>query len=119
MGKLAERLSDPARSGVYRIETTEAVEEAAALNRYRVARIALDGKPQALLTATADNDVIVVSGFERFFHERPQQAQALLAALRAGVQGRRGPCSFVAFLDPRGILLTLPPLYNWTRQRSA
>lgn len=29
MGKLAERLADPKRSGVYRVETTEALEEAA------------------------------------------------------------------------------------------
>ena len=33
MGKLAERLADPQRSGVYRVETTEAVEEAAALRK--------------------------------------------------------------------------------------
>jgi len=42
MGKLAERLSDCARSGVYRIETREALEEAAALNSYPVVQVVLD-----------------------------------------------------------------------------
>jgi len=41
VGKLAERLSDPARSGVYRIETVEALEEAAALNSYPLVRVEL------------------------------------------------------------------------------
>jgi hypothetical protein len=53
MGKLAERLADPARAGVYRVETTEALEEAAALNRYRLERIALDGAAQPLLDRLA------------------------------------------------------------------
>lgn len=42
MGKLAERLSDSARSGVYRIETCEALEEASALNSYALVRVTLD-----------------------------------------------------------------------------
>ncbi|MBI2749394.1 MAG: barstar family protein [Burkholderiales bacterium] len=42
MGKLAERLSDFTRSGVYRIETCEAVEEAAALNSFALVRVTLD-----------------------------------------------------------------------------
>ena len=42
MGKLAERLSDFARGGVYRIESAEALEEAAALNAYPLLRLALD-----------------------------------------------------------------------------
>jgi hypothetical protein len=42
VGKLAERLSDSTRNGVYRIETCEAVEEAAALNSFALVRVTLD-----------------------------------------------------------------------------
>ena len=121
MGKLAERLSDPARSGVYRIETTEAVEEAAALNRHPLVRIALNGSAAAALeaAAAAGSRVIVVSGFEQFFREHPVQAQALVTALAAAAQARRtaGGCFFAAFLDPAATLPALAPLYNWSKKR--
>lgn len=42
MGKLTERLADSARSGVYRIETVDALEEAAALNSYPLVNVALE-----------------------------------------------------------------------------
>ena len=42
MGKLAERISDFGRGGVYRIATAEALEEAAALNGFPLLRVALD-----------------------------------------------------------------------------
>jgi hypothetical protein len=97
MGKLAERLADPSRSGVYRIRTTEAIEEAAGLNGYRLLR--LDGKsipsalPEVVLFEKAD--------------------AALLAALkkRAADARKRGECFFAALVDPEG-KAALAPLYN-------
>jgi len=119
VGKLAERLSDPVRSGVYRIETTEAVEEAAALNGYPLLRVALNGSEAGALDAAAvgGSRVIVVSGFESFFREQPREAQALVSALGAATRAarERGTRFFVAFLDPEGALGSLPPLYNWRK----
>lgn len=122
MGKLAERLSDPARAGVYRIETTEALEEAAALNGYRLLRIALEGGASGVLDAAGSGAqrVIVVSGFEPFLRERPAEVASLLARLGAAAAAWRetGARIFVAFLDPAGALPALAPLYNWTKQRT-
>src|SRR5690606_3398827 len=42
MGKLAERLADERRSGVYRVEVTDALEEAAAIDGFPIARVRLD-----------------------------------------------------------------------------
>jgi hypothetical protein len=124
MGKLAERLADPARAGVYRVETTEALEEAAALNRYRLERIALDGAAQPLLDRLAGKEssgrVLLVSGFERLFRERPEEGERLLAELRERAPGwrERAERVFVAFVDPGRALGSLAPLYNWDRKRS-
>ena len=97
MGKLAERLADPSRSGVYRIRTTEAIEEAAGLNGYRLLR--LEGKsipsalPEVVLLEEAD--------------------AALLAALKEHATGarKRGECFFAALVDPEE-KAALAPLYN-------
>lgn len=124
MGKLAERLGDPARAGVYRVETTEAVEEAAALNRYGLERVALNGAVQPLLERLARTGrggrVLLVSGFESLFRERPEEGERLLAELRGRAPGwrERGERVFVAFVDPRRALESLAPLYNWERKRS-
>lgn len=43
MGKLAEWLADLQRSGVYRVETTEAIEEAAALRKLGLPEVTTRG----------------------------------------------------------------------------
>ena len=123
MGKLAERLSDPARAGVYRIESTEAVEEAAALNGYALVRVRIgDGATPAFEPMIRGaNRVIVVSGFERFAREHPNEMRAWLGELHRTAYAWRPRAAriFVAFLDPQRVLPQLPPLYNWQRQRTA
>jgi hypothetical protein len=84
VGKLARRLADPSRSGVYRIRSTEAVQEAAALNGQRVVVLVLDGDDEALLQVL--------------------KAQAEKAK-------KRGGCLFAALLDPEG-KAALAPLYS-------
>ena len=116
MGKLAERLADPLRSGVYRIEATDAVEEAAALNGYLLARVSLAALDDVRLAAEAVHgmgEVTVFSGFESLLREAPVALAPLLAALEitAAQQRARKARFFAAFLDPRG-LLPLDPLYN-------
>jgi hypothetical protein len=119
VGKLAERLSDPARAGVYRIETAEAVEEAAALNRYPLLRVSINGSTApALAAAAADDDrVVLLTGFETLARERPEEIEALLARLRSATEAGRAREAriFIAFLDPSHALPQLPPLYNWRR----
>ena len=113
MGKLAQRLSDSARSGVYRIETLEALEEAAELNSFRLVRVVLEHvttKP-ALLDAVADaaafpvrfgrnwnalpgcltdlswtparGYVLLVSGFEALRRAAPEDFAGFLESLTA------------------------------------
>ena len=97
MGKLAERLADPSRSGVYRIRTTEAIQEAAALNCYSLLHFKGESLPGRL------PQVIV---FEKV-------DEALLAALKqhATDARKRGECFFAALVDPDG-KAALAPLYN-------
>jgi hypothetical protein len=100
MGKLAQRLADPSKSGVYRIRTTEAIEEAAALNGYALLRLegALPKKlPQVVLFEKAD--------------------AALVAALKAHAMDarKRGECFFAALVDPEE-KAALAPLYNEKRR---
>ncbi|HEX6320620.1 MAG TPA: hypothetical protein VFZ84_17315 [Burkholderiales bacterium] len=96
MGKLAERLADPSRSGVYRIRTTEVIEEAAALNGYSL--LWVDGAlpkqlPHVVLFEKTD--------------------AALLKALKdhATDARKRGECFFAALVDPEE-KAALAPLYN-------
>jgi len=97
MGKLAERLADPSRSGVYRIRTTEAIEEAAALNGYRLLRfkgeILPTELPQVIVFETASD--------------------ALLATLKMHAVGarKRGECFFATLVDPEE-KAALAPLYK-------
>lgn len=96
MGKLAERLADPSRSGVYRIRATGAIEEAVVLNGYSLLWVngALPDKlPEVVLFEKAD--------------------AALLAALtkRAADARARGECFFAALVDPEE-KAALAPLYN-------
>jgi len=144
MGKLAERLSDAERSGVYRVETTEALEEAAVLNGFPLVRVALDGAAddelcalcareltpgldgswRGLAAALADpgwslapGHVLLFSGFEALARAAPRALDPLLETLRSVAAGRRarGQPFFAAFLDRAGSL-PLGPLYNWQRQ---
>lgn len=146
MGKLAERLADAQRSGVYRVETTDALEEAAMLNGFPLVRVALDaattddlcalcarvltpgldGSWRGLASALADSGwkpapghVLLFSGFEVLRRAAPHALEPLLEALRAAAAGRgaRGQPFFATFLD-RAATLPLGPLYNWHRQLS-
>lgn len=109
MGKLAERLADAARSGVYRVETTEALEEAAGLNGFSLARVSLAGIP---VGAASDGEVLLIDA---------QAVNGALHAVLMGLEARAAAARaaqarfFAVFLDPRG-KLPLAPLYNWKRQ---
>jgi hypothetical protein len=118
MGKLAERLSDARRSGVYRVETTEALEEAAGLNGFALERCAL-AEPAAIPAPAGscrDGCVLLITGFEPLAHNGA--LKPLLGELEARAKGSReaGARYFAVFLDPSAVL-SLPPLYNWQRQR--
>jgi hypothetical protein len=112
MGKLAERLADPKRSGVYRVETTEALEEAVALNGFTLVRVGdsplAPGRP---LAPRGDGHVLLFSGFGRSAWNATQHALAALAAERRAA----GQRFFAIFLDPEAAL-PLAPLYNWLRK---
>lgn len=114
MGKLAQRLADYRRSGTYRIEATDAIEEAAALNGFALERVAL-GDAAAVARAVAeprDGRVLLFSGCEAH-----RELDSLLARLdAAGERSReRRLRFFAAFLDPSG-LLPLAPLYRAKRR---
>jgi hypothetical protein len=121
MGKLAERLADARRTGVYRVETTEALEEAAALNRFALVRVPLEpvaaddleALSERVLQDRSDGRVLLFSGFRA-----SQQLRPLIADLTATAGERRamGVRFFAVFLDPRAEL-SLAPLYNWQRSR--
>ena len=99
MGKLAARLADASRSGVYRVASTEALEEAAALNGFVLLRgpeLAQPGDGRVLLLTVLDAALL-----------------ARLEATAAECRGR-GWRFFAVFLDPAGTL-PLAPLYNWQR----
>lgn len=147
MGKLAERLADERRSGVYRVETIDVLEEAAAIDRYPIARVRLGDADRANLqrlcvealalsatpgwhgfaTALADpawspapGHVLLFDGFESLGHAEPEALVPLLDALRTAAARRRGRGMrfFAVFLDPAR-LLALDPLYNWLRNPPA
>jgi hypothetical protein len=119
VGKLAERLSDPARSGVYRVLISGAVEEAAALNGYLLLRVELASPAVVATIETAldagRDQVILVDGFEGLLRQQPGIAATVLARLTDAVRhaARDGLRVFVAFVDPHGALASLPPLYRW------
>ena len=122
MGKLAERLSDARRSGAYRVESTEALEEAVTLNGFSLTRIALDGIPDGTLcgipadaaSGRTDGRVLLFSGFEALVRGESGALDHLLARLRTvATEQQEGDLRFFAvFLDPQAIL-PLAQLYNW------
>jgi len=117
MGKLAERLSDARRSGVYRVETTEALEEAAALNGFALERFALEDLSGISVPVASRRDgcVLLFTGFEPLAHNGA--LKPMVGELEARAQGCReeGARYFAVFLDPSGVL-SLLPLYNWKRR---
>jgi hypothetical protein len=126
MGKLAERLADARRSGVYRVESTDALEEAAAHNGFLLTHVLLEnvsgsalcGTAMRALPARVDGHVLLLSGFEALVANAPGALDSLVLELEAAAtrcrEGERR--FFAAFLDPSA-LLPLAPLYN--RRRSS
>jgi len=143
MGKLAERLADERRSGVYRIEATDALEEAAAIDGFPIAHVRLDdvgnarlfeacaraltpgvddgwGRFAATLAdpawSSAPGQVLLFSGFEGLVRHDAGALDPLLAALQAAAARRRLNRShfFATFLDPTRTL-SLDPLYDRRR----
>ena len=121
MGKLAERLSDARRSGVSRVEATDALEEAVMLNGFSLTRIALDEIPNGALSglpaeaaSLTDGRVFLFSGFEALVRADAGALDELLARLRtiAAEHQEAGLRFFAVFLDPQAIL-PLAQLYNW------
>jgi hypothetical protein len=121
MGKLAERLSDPQRSGVYRVESTEALEEATALNGFALARFVLEDPARLSVRSIVperDGAVLLFSGFEERLRAAPRALHPLLEELEGATAGCRqnGQRFFAAFLDPLRVIPSLAPLYNWNRR---
>jgi hypothetical protein len=118
MGKLAERLADPTRSGVYRVETTEALEEAVALNAMELVRLAhplATGQGWERIRVRHSRDaVVLLTGFAALAGSEPSRWRALLDGLNALAAERRsaGARFFVVFLDAEAAL-PLTPLYHW------
>jgi len=115
MGKLAERLADAGRSGVYRVESTEALEEAVGLNGFALARISFADGGALPQLAARDGSVLLFTGFEA--RAVNGALKPLLSDLEAKAKARReeGGRFFAVFLDPTGAL-PLAPLYNWKRR---
>jgi len=118
MGKLAERFTDAARSGVYRVRSAgvpraAAAEAAAHLVEIGVAALVNGGWPkvQRALDA-ARRGICVVLVDEAATLAEPLHSETL-AALRAAAHACRDagrPC-FVVLVDPDS-KLALPPLYH-------
>ena len=147
MGKLAERLADERRSGVYRVEVTSAVEEAAAINGFPILQVGLqgaaaanvmavclhalspgaDGSWSTLAAALADpawfpapGHVLLFTGFEALVRGHSDALEPLITVLRAAAERRRaqGMNFFAVFLDPSRVL-PLDPLYDRRRHASS
>lgn len=143
MGKLAERLGDERRSGVYRVEVTDALEEAAGivglpivsacLNAASAGHLladcvratALQPAPDwaAFAAALADPSwtpapgrILLIEGFEPLLEADLRILAPLIAALESAAAGHRlrGERFFAVFLDP-GRRLALDPLYDRRR----
>jgi len=127
MGKLAERLADAQRSGVYRVESTAALDEAVELNGFTLARISLEGiSGDALgdiaadaLSERGDGQVLLFSGVDAMMLAEPGARDRFMAQLHAAATVRResGLRFFAVFLDPAANL-SVAPLYHWERSSS-
>lgn len=147
MGKLAERLADERRSGVYRVEVTEALEEAAGIVGLPIVRISLrDAHPERLLASCVgavtsgpvpDWDafaaviadaawtpppgrVLLVEYFDDLLRHDPGALEPLIAALQSAAAQHRahGRRFFAVFLDPDRRVM-LDPLYDRRRHLAA
>lgn len=143
MGKLAERLGDEQRSGVYRVEVTDALEEAAGIvglpivsarlkaasSRHLLAdcgrAAALRPMPDwtAFAAALADPSwtpapgrILLIEGFEPLLNADSRVLAPLIAALESAAAAHRlrGERFFAVFLDP-GRRIALDPLYDRRR----
>jgi hypothetical protein len=118
MGKLAERFTDAARSGVYRVRAGDvpraaAAEASAHLLEVRGTALVNGGWPmvqRALDAAASGICVVLVEEAAPLAHSRHAQT---LTALRAAAQasGERGRPCFVVLVDPQA-QLALPLLYH-------
>lgn len=144
MGKLAERLGDERRTGVYRVAVTEALEEAAAIVGLPIVRIALRGASgDRLLAACAGpvtsipvqrwddfsaviadaawspppGRVLLVECFDELLRLDLRALEPLIVALQSAAARHRahGRRFFAVFLDPDR-RVELEPLYDRRRQ---
>ena len=128
MGKLAERLSDESRTGVYRIEVTDALEEAAGIVGLPIARVSLrtgtgtGDHPitESVLAACAPGRILLIEDFEELARRDAGSLRPLIDMLESAAARHRslGESFFAVFLDPSR-LLALGPLYDRKRHSSA
>jgi len=135
MSKLLARLSDPARSGVYRARHKEDVVDALRGSTHAVAEIdlskgvfdafakalafpdwfgrnwdALEDCLSDLSWRKADGHVLLIAGFEEVSRDELGVLREVLAS-SAEFWAGRGRSFFAVFVDPRGAL-ALPALYR-------
>lgn len=147
MGKLAERLADERRTGVYRVEVTEALEEAAGIVGLPIVRVALrDASGPRLLErcaqavgvrtahswdalAAAIGDaawtpppgrVLLVEYSDELLRQHPGALDPLIAALQSAAAQHlaHGRRFFAVFLDPDR-RVSLDPLYDRRRHAAS
>lgn len=126
MGKLAERLADETRTGVYRVEVTEALEEAAGIAGLPVVRISLRAAPEdrplteCARAAGAPGRILLIEDFDGLARGDAHALRPLIAALESAANRHRsrGERFFAVFLDPSRVL-ALGPLYDRRRHSSA
>lgn len=143
MGKLAERLADERRSGVYRVEVTEALEEAAGIVGLEIVRFPLRGLAAGRVLAScaravsapeveswdelaavladracapAPGRILLFVGFEDLVRRESSALAPLIAALQSAAAQHRleGRRFFAVFLD-RTRTMALDPLYDRRR----
>jgi hypothetical protein len=140
MAKLTQRLTDPARSGIYRAQRADEVVDAARGTRLDLARVELDGAPrkEALLERlasalgfpawfggnwdaledclsdlswrTGTGHVVLIDGYGELPADDLGTLFDVLAAA-AGFWAGRGRPFFAVFIDP-GHALALPALFR-------
>ncbi len=125
MGKLAERLADQSRTGVYRVELTEALEEAAGIVGLPIVQVSLRGATADRLpgacaqAADAPGRILLIEDFDDLARRNADALRPLIAALESAADRHRsrGDSFFAVFLDPSR-LLAIGPLYD-RRQHSS
>ena len=115
MGRLAERLADLKRSGVYRVETAEALEEAVAIDGFALVRVSgpqTGPDWQACLTPRDDGRVLLIGGCAALPRRDAGLWDLLMGMLTAAAVEHRaaGLRFFAVFVDPEGALPLAPLL---------